>query len=474
MKRILVLILASFIVYNSYSQSNGWNYVTVNGNINQLAFNGQTGVAVGNSGIVYRSIDGGHNWTSLGNLVSNNLVDVKYAGAATFYACGWTWGTQGVLIKSIDNGVTWKVIQSFNGQFNELFGICTLDTANIYISGTNKILKSTDGGVTFSKNTFPNGYEERVLPINGSLLALAYNGTITFRLSNDKGLNWNSSTYQPSSNTYIDLTVLDSVAYAIGNNVDIIKTRDGVNFFDLTLSQKHNFLSINSFNKTLYACDNANVYSIDSIGNVGSILQTSYVFNAINASKSNLFVVGNNIIGYWSGGTLPVSILDISASNKEGNVNIEWTDANEVNISDFNIQRSLDAQNYTSIGVEPANGAGNYSFLDKNLTNSNVLYYRLEVINKDGSKQYSVTKKVFISKANEKVSIYPNPTKDKITIQGNITQIELIDNTGKVIITKQTTGNSATIDVSQLAKGLYFIQYKNIVGEIKTEKLLIK
>lgn len=56
----------------------------MSGNIRQLAFKGSVGVAVGDNGVIYRSTDSGRDWSALGNYTSDNLVDLKYAGANTF------------------------------------------------------------------------------------------------------------------------------------------------------------------------------------------------------------------------------------------------------------------------------------------------------------------------------------------------------------------------------------------------------
>jgi photosystem II stability/assembly factor-like uncharacterized protein len=113
--------------------------------MNKIDFNLQTGVVVGNNGVILKTIDGGLTYTTKNSGVSDNLVDVKYIGNNTFLACGWTWGSHGVLLKSTDNGDTWNIVLSLNGQYQELFGIFSLSSDSIYISGTNQIIKTFDG-----------------------------------------------------------------------------------------------------------------------------------------------------------------------------------------------------------------------------------------------------------------------------------------------------------------------------------------
>jgi len=219
----------------------------------------------------------------------------------------------------------------------------------------------------------------------------------------------------------------------------------------------------------LYIGSSPSIYN-DYLGYFNGSIDDISIYNVALDSK------GVDSLYHESGyrNSLPVKIENIAATYKDGSINLNWTDANEINIANFNIQRSIYENNFITIGTKSPKGEGNYLFTDKNLTKANTLYYRLEIINKDGSKQYSVVKEVNIIQSNQKFNIYPNPTKDKITIDGNINQIKIIDITGKVLIAKETSINTTTIDVSQLVKGLYFIQYRNVTGEVKTEKLVVE
>ena len=62
-----------------------------------------------------------------------------------------------------------------------------------------------------------------------------------------------------------------------------------------------------------------------------------------------------------------------------------------------------------------------------------------------------------------RVSIYPNPSHNQVTIiaEDNIQTMELTDITGRVIVRKTTDAKSTTLSVSNLAKGVYLV---NIVS----------
>ena len=63
------------------------------------------------------------------------------------------------------------------------------------------------------------------------------------------------------------------------------------------------------------------------------------------------------------------------------------------------------------------------------------------------------------SKANNTISIFPNPVKDNISIETSQSAVIKITNIqGQLIISVNTTGNNTNIDVSVLPSGLYFIR----------------
>ncbi|MFY7886112.1 MAG: T9SS type A sorting domain-containing protein, partial [Dolichospermum sp.] len=114
--------------------------------------------------------------------------------------------------------------------------------------------------------------------------------------------------------------------------------------------------------------------------------------------------------------------------------------------------------------------------IEKQLT---TLFYRLEIVNKDGSKSYSVVKSINLFKKNLDVSIYPNPVKDKLIIQYNnlhkkLNNIYIINNIG---IKKKFDINSQNSDkiellVSTFANGIYYLQLV-FDNEILNRKILI-
>ncbi|HPX58952.1 MAG TPA: T9SS type A sorting domain-containing protein, partial [Bacteroidales bacterium] len=72
--------------------------------------------------------------------------------------------------------------------------------------------------------------------------------------------------------------------------------------------------------------------------------------------------------------------------------------------------------------------------------------------------------------ASTTITVYPNPSNDQLKIEtGNevIKEIILYDLTGKQIKHLLINEINASIDISDLYKGMYFIQIKTEKGEVK-------
>jgi len=180
-------------------------------------------------------------------------------------------------------------------------------------------------------------------------------------------------------------------------------------------------------------------------------------------------------------GILPVKIGSYtSILQYEKQVLNTWQTINEINVIQFNIQRSLNGKDFNSIAKIEAKGAGEYKFLDNQLPTVNsktIIYYRLEIIDNDGSKSYSIVKQITLNPINLKgLNIYPNPTKNIVNIEcANAKEITIVDYLGKQLISKKTQQNQPTIiNIQSLNKGIYFVRVTTINGDIKNEKLVIE
>jgi hypothetical protein len=75
--------------------------------------------------------------------------------------------------------------------------------------------------------------------------------------------------------------------------------------------------------------------------------------------------------------------------------------------------------------------------------------------------------------------IFPNPSSGKFSVQlndfneGNVAKITLLNSAGQIIFTKFENNLISTLDLSQLEKGIYFIEVC-IENHISTERIIIE
>jgi len=179
-------------------------------------------------------------------------------------------------------------------------------------------------------------------------------------------------------------------------------------------------------------------------------------------------------------GVVPLKFMNYALRQTQGDkVENLWTTANEINVSHFNIQRSINGRDFTTIGKVEANNKSynEYSFMDngQQSTVDSRLYYRIESIDFDGRKQYSEIRNVELGIRNGGLSVYPNPAKDFVTIEcAGANKLLVIDNLGRTIKQFNNLTQPQILNCKQLSNGVYIIKAIMINGDIKTEKLIIK
>lgn len=113
----------------------------------------------------------------------------------------------------------------------------------------------------------------------------------------------------------------------------------------------------------------------------------------------------------------PVVLTAFTVTVKNYDVLLNWQTASEVNSSHFSIEKSVDGQHFTAIASVAAQGFSdvrvNYNFTDNKPVNFNKpTYYRLNMVDRDGSSKYSKVLSVVLKTNGSYVhKVYPNPVK---------------------------------------------------------------
>ncbi|MEL6986700.1 MAG: choice-of-anchor V domain-containing protein [Bacteroidota bacterium] len=199
-----------------------------------------------------------------------------------------------------------------------------------------------------------------------------------------------------------------------------------------------------------------------------------YTGNAANGGGVGTDYIYDNI----SDVALPVELLGFYANlNEKGQIELNWATAIEVNSDYFVIEKSENGIDFDEIGQVNAAGSSfnnfDYQFTDIQSRNG-LYYYRLKLVDKDASFEYSKSISIEVENEISKLRIFPNPVLDVTTFNLSDleeTHVNIFDAAGKSILSRVIFNGDNSMDLSHLAKGNYFVRYQTNKG-VKTEQLL--
>lgn len=182
--------------------------------------------------------------------------------------------------------------------------------------------------------------------------------------------------------------------------------------------------------------------------------------------------------------TLPVILSFFSGEYNNNAVKLSWKVESQSAFSHFEIERSTDGRNFSTIGNVALSGNDLYNFADINLTSGSIYYYRLKMIDIDGNFKYSNIVVIRTDGGKNKIMIYPNPASDFINAElgknakGDY-NLQLVDVAGRVVnsltVKKGQPGQLVTIQRNGLASGVYVIKIiSTYYSETTLSKIIFK
>ncbi len=180
-----------------------------------------------------------------------------------------------------------------------------------------------------------------------------------------------------------------------------------------------------------------------------------------------------------------VSLTDFETSQKGNAVELSWTASNEVDLNNYEIQKSTNGSSFMNIGTVVAqnNGASfKYTFLDATpIEGEN--YYRLRSIDKKGNSILSDILHVNNGFGKTDVRVLPNPVQRGVlnlqmtNISNGKYIISLYSNAGQKVFARSldlTQGSTTeTINLPlNIGRGMYFLQVTDGVMRINKEVIL--
>jgi len=230
--------LLLFVIYSCNTDSNVQypeplpdltldNLVSINSNIpqdfyNDLIFtNEKTAYAISRIGKIIKTNDGGITWASLNTTVNFYLKKIQFVSANVGFVIGGD-NTGSFLLKTINAGQTWSVINLNTTEKGAPAGMFFKNENEGYITGNNFFIKTSNGGLNWTNvlnNTTENFNEVKFRDFN---FGIATTNKSNYYRTTNGGISWQrvdlinnnnlsqiyflySKTYIKSGNQLIDI-----------------------------------------------------------------------------------------------------------------------------------------------------------------------------------------------------------------------------------------------------------------------------
>jgi hypothetical protein len=207
---------------------------------------------------------------------------------------------------------------------------------------------------------------------------------------------------------------------------------------------------------------------------------------AITSNVTGCTSTTNTSFSLSSSCVLPVKLISFKVDKSEQNVLLTWETAIEEAMDGYGIERSTNARNFESIGfIKSSNVIQRkyWSYVDKNVEIPQSYYYRLKMINLDGTFAYSTMRAVTLGSPDQALRVFSNPvgsgqTKLKLpkAMEAELLRINVFNINGRILKNEkvQATGSILEMDyLSSLKSGTYLIRVESASGNSNTVKFIV-
>lgn len=415
--------------------------------------------------------------------------------------------------RSTNRGVSWSANFS-NGNppteeacFNAPYAM-SISNPNVLYAGTYRIKKSTNRGGTWA-NIGPNPLSHvdaailyiAVAPSNENVVyvSVAPGGGQRSKIykSTNGGTSFTDITGTLPDRYYSDIAIdaanPNRVAVTLSGfgSGHVYITRDGgTTWSDLTGNlpdMPHNTLLFDPSNRrTIYVGNDLGVfYAHDAPAGSGALPATNALtWTAYNEGVEDAILVSDLLVtntgklrlgsfgrGLWErdlapSSTLPFVFKDFNVAAGPNGNQLKWTISSQSDVDRYEVEYGTDAVNFSHVATVKSNGGSGdatYNYLHA-IRNEKDGFYRIRIVSKDGTFEYSVIRSVKADKLITKLEVYPNPTSGIFRIKipsGNsgVLNMRVHDAAGKLVFVKrldvQPGMQELPVNISHLAAGTY-------------------
>ena len=306
-------------------------------------------------------------------------------------------------------------------------------------------------------------------------------GTITTLLYKNSGIIRTTGSGKPYLDRSITITPQNQPASAV--NIRLYLT--AVELAALVAAPGSGVTGINDIN----------IFKNNDPNSSVAINTTTTIVPTARTTFGSDYVITANITSFSSFyfasdlGTLPLTLLSFTGKYINQEAQLRWETENEVNTSTFIVERSADGRSFERIGSVSASGntygiKKSYTYTDRtiSLQSNATFYYRLKMIDRDGTFKYSSIIFITLSDITGRITIIPNPVVSGSDVKVNMVapvdgtvQWKLIDNNGRTLLQNKLHvrkgNNNLTIKIDRLPAGIYYL---NISGAGLDEKVKLQ
>lgn len=181
---------------------------------------------------------------------------------------------------------------------------------------------------------------------------------------------------------------------------------------------------------------------------------------------------------------LPVVLVQFSGRMNGRRADLGWKTEDAASLEKFEIQRSLNGRDYTSIGTIGSTGASSsYSFSDDlSRISAPVAYYRLKMVESDGRISFSQVLVFREQGVGSQLLVYPNPVKGSAFVsfmspaKAGI-ELQLADASGRIVLRRTRTiergNNILSLDgLEKFIPGIYTVTVINGTERLSSKMII--
>ena len=161
---------------------------------------------------------------------------------------------------------------------------------------------------------------------------------------------------------------------------------------------------------------------------------------------------------------LPVNFVRVGIESDCTTSTLSWHVSDEINVARYQIERSVDGEQFEPIGSVKATGAAQYRYTDRS---TRTAYYRIAEYETTGERGNSTAILYKKSCQNATLQVYPNPATDVVTLVGS-GEVSISNLLGQILVSDTIT-DTKRIDVSALPRGLYLIKNNGTTTKLVVE-----